>query len=360
MPAPSYPGWTISKTIGHGTFGTVYEIERDLFGAKEKAALKVVEIPQDESLIDQLKHEGFNNDEIQKILLNSYMQIIDEYRIMSEMKDVPYIVHCEDFQYTPHENGIGWTLFIRMELLSSLSEWAEDKNDDTDAINLAVSICGALFEMEKRNMLHRDINPQNIFVSRSGYFKLGDLGVAQKTEKSLKGKVGTLRYMAPEVFKNGSATFASDIYSLGLTLYWLMNNGCLPFSKKTMQASDIETAVNMRMSGAMIPPPANGSRELKEIILKACSYDPHKRYQNANEMLTAIFKDLFYKNKQYLKIKDQEILIPAMLQTLRTHAAPNIEKKHFPPFVPQSDKSKKVLLNHSLTNLEFPGMSITY
>ena len=80
-------------------------------------------------------------------------------------------------------------------------------------------------------MIHRDIKPQNIFITSKGDYKLGDFGVARTMEKTMSGmsKKGTYNYMAPEVYHRVNTGLVSDQYSLGLVLYWLLNEKRMPF-----------------------------------------------------------------------------------------------------------------------------------
>lgn len=150
-------------------------------------------------------------------------------------------------------------------------------------------ICNALVLCKKHEIVHRDIKPQNIFVSANGDYKLGDFGIAKTVEKTMGGtKIGTYKYMAPEVYNNQPYGSTADIYSLGLVLYWLLNERRMPFMPlppaKIMAGQD-EEARHRRLSGEKLPAPAHGSGELKRIVLKACAHDPKDRYTSAAAML---------------------------------------------------------------------------
>lgn len=307
--------------LGAGSFGTVYEIERDVFGKTEKAALKVIEIPKDESEIDFQKNDGMHTDDLEKYYHDSLMQIVEEYKMMMDLKDVPNIVRCEDFQYIQNENKIGWTVFIRMELLTPLRSWKREQElyEETEIVKLATDICRALDELEKRGIIHRDIKPSNIFISENGLFKLGDLGVAEKiTDYTYTSKAGTMSYMAPEIYLHGKATYSSDIYSLGLTLYWLMNEHHQPFLTDKMTSDDREQALVKRIRGEAIPEPKNGSIELKNIVLKACSYDIEKRYKNAAEMLADLNRLTFH--TQFFSVNSTENFFPKIFHNMEENS----------------------------------------
>ena len=284
-----WPGWETVRLIGRGSFGGVYEIERDVFGHKEKAALKVITIPQSESDIDDLLSDGYDEESITTRFEGYLHDIVREYSMMADMKGCVNIVYCDDVKYIQHDNGIGWDIFIKMELLTPLTKALGKTVSDEQAIKIATDICSALAFCEKKNLLHRDIKPQNIFVSPDGTYKLGDFGIAKTAERTTSGtKTGTYKYMAPEVYNNQPYGSKADIYSLGLVLYWLLNERRTPFLPLPPQlpsASDEDRARTRRFSGETIPTPAHGSTELKRIVLKACAYDPKDRYQTADEML---------------------------------------------------------------------------
>ncbi len=94
--------------------------------------------------------------------------------------------------------------------------------------------------------------------------------------------------MAPEVYGNQPYGSKADQYSLGLVLYWLLNERRLPFVSlppAVPKVSEEREARERRFQGEPLPPPAYGSRELQRIVLKACAFDPQDRYETAEEML---------------------------------------------------------------------------
>ena len=284
-----WPGWKTVRLIGRGSFGAVYEIERDNYGHKEKAALKVISIPQSASDIDDLVSDGYDEESITS-RFEGYMQdIVREYSMMADMKGCANIVYCDDRKPIQHDDGMGWDIFIKMELLTALPRTLGKTVTDEQVIRIGMDICNALAFCEKRNVLHRDIKPQNIFVAPDGTYKLGDFGIAKTAERTTSGtKTGTYKYMAPEVYNNQPYGGKADIYSLGLVLYWLLNERRTPFltlPPSTPTSTDEDKARARRFSGEQIPEPVHGSKELKRIVLKACSYDAKDRYQSAEEML---------------------------------------------------------------------------
>jgi serine/threonine protein kinase len=284
-----WPGWETVDLIGRGSFGGVYEIRRDVFGHPEKAALKYIRIPQNDSELDELRNDGYDNESITE-RFHSYLQdILREYALMADMKGCSNVVYCDDVRCIQHDNGIGWDIFIKMELLTPLPQALGKTIPEEQVVRIGADVCSALSFCEKRNLIHRDIKPANVFVAPDGTYKLGDFGIAKTAERTTSGtKTGTYKYMAPEVYNNQPYGAKADIYSLGLVLYWLLNERRTPFLPlpPVTPSARVEDAARLRrFRGEAIPAPAHGSAELQRIVLKACAYDPAERYQSADEML---------------------------------------------------------------------------
>jgi len=289
----TWPGWEIARKIGKGSFGTVYEIQRDVYGDIEKAALKVIVIPHSEDEVDYLRCTGLDDASITQTFHQQVGDIAKEYKLMVQMRDNPNVVRCDDFRDIQHDDGLGWDIYIKMELLTPLMKSLDKVSTEEQIIKLAKDICNALITCQDKNIIHRDIKPQNVFVADNGNFKLGDFGIARTIERTTHATagIGTYSYMAPEVEKSEPYGKTADIYSLGLMVYWLLNERRAPFMPlppDTPKYGDEEKARERRFSGEPLPPPKHGSKELKEIVLKACAYDPKDRYQTAQEMLDAL------------------------------------------------------------------------
>lgn len=287
-----WPGWETVALIGRGSFGAVYEIQRDVLGEKEKAALKVISIPQSRNDIEELYNDGYDDESITETFKEHLKSIVAEYSLMRKLGDCGNVVKCDDVRYVQQDNGIGWDIFIKMELLTPLTKALPDQIPEKTVIKLAKDIGTALQACKRHDVIHRDIKPQNIFVSDSGEFKLGDFGIAKTVEKTMGGtKIGTYKYMAPEVYNNQPYGIAADIYSLGLMLYWMLNDRRMPFiSAGTVKltAGIEEEARLRRLSGEPLPAPAHGSRALQDVVLKACAYDVNSRYKTPDELLSAL------------------------------------------------------------------------
>ena len=278
---PPWPGWKTVSVLGRGGFGAVYLIERDHFGTVEQAAMKVITIPQNDADIQELYSDGYTAESVSKRYADHMKDIVHEYSVMAKLKGCANVVYCDDVYQQQHEDGIGWDIFIRMELLTPLTKAMLSEYDEAKTIRLGADIARALMVCKEQNIIHRDIKPQNIFVSADGTYKLGDFGVAKVTERTTSGtKIGTYKYMAPEVYHDEPYGTAADVYSLGMVLYWMMNERRAPFVPLPPEIpthAQEEEAKARRFSGEALPEPKNGSAELKALVQRCCNFDPEQR-----------------------------------------------------------------------------------
>lgn len=283
-----WPGWQIVRKLGGGGFGTVYEIERDLYGDKERAAMKVVRIPKEDSELQYDYDNGMNAAEIKEKYDYLLKHMTNEYQLMLQLKGHSNITNCHDFAVIPHPKHPGYTVYIRMELLTPLQEVMKKGVSEEQVIKVGIDICKALDICGQRNIIHRDIKPDNILMSEFGDYKLTDFGIARTMEKTMSASMsGTEWYMAPEVLKRMKYGRSVDTYSLGLVLYCMLNRNRLPFVPLTerITMNDMQKAHAMRIQGKPVPEPMTGSSKLKAIVLKALAYDREQRYRSAKEML---------------------------------------------------------------------------
>ena len=287
-----WPGWTIGKYLGEGGYGKVYEIERTLSGVRERAALKVVSRPADDAEIEACYENGYDQASMKASYEEEIQRYVKEYELMKELQGQTNIVSCDDFAVVPRKDGIGGQIFIRMELLTPLQKATKQSMlSESEVIRLGKDICKALILCEARHIIHRDIKPENILISKFGDYKLGDFGVARVQDHTTNAtKMGTHGYAAPEVEHGQKYGKEADIYSLGITLYWLLNNRRMPFlnADEPVTAMKNQEALRRRYEGEKLPAPKNGSQKLKQIVLKACAYRPVDRYRSAQELYDAL------------------------------------------------------------------------
>ena len=288
-----WPQWQILGEIGRGSFGTVYKAMREEHGVTSYSAIKVISIPQQDAEIKSLKADGLDDAATKNYFENIVANTVGEIKVLESMKGTSNIVSVEDYKVAEATGRIGWDIFIRMELLTTFIDYAADKKfDEAMVIKLGVDICSALELCAKRNIIHRDVKPENIFVSQFGDFKIGDFGIARELERS-SGSLsvsGTHNYMAPEV-QSKKYDGTVDIYSLGIVLYKLLNNNRLPFLDPNVQMvnpQDYHAALDRRFAGEDLPDPVNASPALARVISVACSFDPAKRFKTATAFKNAL------------------------------------------------------------------------
>ena len=151
------------------------------------------------------------------------------------------------------------------------------------ALDYTCQICNAVSHAHGAGVLHRDIRPGNMLVTEAGLLKVTDFGTSRFLEIAAHGTtvIGSPPYMAPEQFY-GKAVFASDLYSVGVTLYQMLT-GDLPY--QTPSPGDIERL----MRGELVTPPRVRNpripKALNDIVLRALAPDVTHRYQRASDLL---------------------------------------------------------------------------
>lgn len=249
-------------------------------------------MPKDPEDIRAMLKNGYSADGLADRYRTDMEQITREYGLMAKLKGNANVVYCDDLYCEKAQDGIGWTIYIKMELLTPLSDALGNYISELETVKLGMDLCKVLSACKEHGILHRDIKPGNIMVARDGNYKLGDFGVAKTAEITSGGtKTGTYGYMAPEVYNNRPYGTLVDIYSLGMVMYWMLNERCgpfLPLPPTVPSAMELEEAKQRRFDGDPLPAPAHGSEALKRIVLKACAYDPVDRYQTPE----ALYEDL--------------------------------------------------------------------
>ena len=153
----------------------------------------------------------------------------------------------------------------------------------TKTLDYTCQICNALDHAHQHGVIHRDLRPGNVLVTEGGLLKVADFGTSRFIEIAAHGTtvIGSPPYMAPEQFQ-GKAVFASDIYSLGVTMYQMLT-GVLPYN--TPAPADLEKL----MKGELISPPRTRNpkipAKISDIVMKAVAPDVNARYQRASDLL---------------------------------------------------------------------------
>ena len=292
--------WKPLELLGKGGNGEVYKCIHEEMGVKTYSAIKVINISS-----RQMETFTFNTGSVRSFCRNLITDCVNEINVMLSLKSCPNIVAIEDFKVIENVKDEEWEIFIRMELLTCLTDYLRDRVLTQDeVVKLGIDLCTALELCHSKNIMHRDIKPANIFVNELGDFKLGDFGIARTLEMASSGfsQKGTVAYVAPEVMYSNDYTKSVDIYSLGLVLYQLANNNRLPFLPAqgdythTMQ----NDAIKNRLRGDVFPPACNADGALNSILKIACEYEPGNRFQSAEQIKTAL-EDLNKGGTPFLK-----------------------------------------------------------
>lgn len=255
--------YRIEGQLGAGSYGTVYAAFDTLVG--ERVALKVFrdEVAQDEVMLERTRRE---------VLLARRVQH-------------PCVCRVHDLQQE------GGCTFIVMELLDGVclsDEVDAGALEPRRAAHIVRSVCAALAAAHAQGVLHRDVKPSNVMIDKAGLVKLVDFGIA--TSEGLHnltrpgGTVGTIGFLAPELWEGGEASVASDVFAAGVLLYGCLTRR-LPWRGKGLQLVD-------QMRASSPPPPSvyapGVDAELDQITLRACAVDPAARFPTASAFADAL------------------------------------------------------------------------
>jgi serine/threonine protein kinase len=247
--------YKILSTIGSGGFGTVYLAEDTWID--KKVALKV---PHKQGV--------------------DFGELLREPRLLATLNH-PNIVTIMTAE--KQEN----IFFIVMEFVPGETLETIIARDGalelSRALDYICQISNAVDHAHRHGVLHRDLRPSNVLVAGNGMLKVADFGTSRFLEIAAHGTtvIGSPPYMAPEQFK-GKAVFASDIYSLGVTMYQMLT-GVLPYA--TPSPADLERLMkgdlllSPRLKNPKIP------KAINDIVLKAMAPEIHARYQRAGDLL---------------------------------------------------------------------------
>ena len=210
----------------------------------------------------------------------------------------PNIVNVYD---VGEENGIH---YIVMELIEgiTLKKYIEKKSrlSYKEAVSIAIQVSMGIEAAHNNHIIHRDIKPQNIIISRDGKVKVTDFGIAKAASSNTisSNVMGSVHYTSPEQARGGYSDEKSDVYSLGITLFEMLT-GRVPFNGETT------VAIAIKHIQEELPFPSDFVPDIpvavESIVLKCCQKSPDRRYQNMGELL----KDL----KQALQTPDDDFVV---------------------------------------------------
>ncbi|MBU1672246.1 MAG: protein kinase [Actinobacteria bacterium] len=266
------PRYKVDRELGRGAFGVVYLARDNLL--RRDVALKMMAIP-----------EGTSEEERRHQVDRFYR----EARAAAGLAH-PNVVIIHDISKSNERH------FISMEFLegSPLSELIAGGPMPVDrAVRLADQALAALSYAHSKQVVHRDIKPDNIFVLKDDHVKLVDFGLARVQASTTITRTGTVMgspgYIAPEVVEGHQADARTDVFSFGVVLYEMLT-GKRPFGPETPFESLVHVIYRIVSEDPEPPSRANPAvpAALDEVIARALAKDPADRYQDAGEFRGAL------------------------------------------------------------------------
>lgn len=199
--------------------------------------------------------------------------------------------------------------YMVMELVEgvTLKEYIEKKKRLTprEVISIAIQMCNGIEAAHERNIVHRDIKPQNVIISNDGKVKVTDFGIAKATTSNTvtMAAMGSVHYTSPEQARGGYVDAKSDIYSVGITLYEMVT-GRVPFNGE----STVEVAVK-HLQEEITPPSElvpNIPYSLEQIILKCTQKNSERRYASTKELIKDLKHSLVDPEGDFVKLIPQQ------------------------------------------------------
>ena len=288
-------GYKIVELVGQGGFGTVYKAVKKNKAMETVRALKHISLPSRKEWTDIYNSMGNDVGRTDAYFDTILQEILNEIRILADLtsKGVKNVVWYYENEIEDTPSPKHYDIYLLMEYLTSLPAYIERHQVRVkDVVKIGIDILTALIECHKRNIIHRDIKTDNIFISEDGDYKLGDFGVSKKlSDRSRATSMkGTPNYIAPEVYLGEAYDATVDLYSLGIVLYRLLNynrNPFMPNYPESYDSVDEDKAFELRMKGDRPAYPAFAQNALGEVILKAIS-TKENRYQSAAEFKQAL------------------------------------------------------------------------
>ncbi|MEE0869678.1 MAG: YARHG domain-containing protein [Ruminococcus sp.] len=273
--------WKIISRLPDDNGNEIYKVsKKDFDGTLISGLLRYVVIKNDEYNIE---NTDFINDEA------SFLKTISQSGDCFNYLDI-YVNN------NPAKKKIEF--FIITEDLKSLSEIMKSKDfDENKVLDFGIQMSAILERLESKNIFHGNINPDDIFVTFDGKYKLGGFS-------DFESKIDDMSFIAPEIFKKENADFTTDIYSLGLIMYSMSNNGKIPFENDEVSKDD---AVKMRFDGKAVTAPKNGSEKLKSVIVIACQPNNDNRWKNAGNIKNALTS---IKQEAINSVADETLIVP--------------------------------------------------
>ncbi len=199
--------------------------------------------------------------------------------------------------------------YIVMELVEgiTLKKYIEKKArlSVKEAVSIAIQVSMGIEAAHNNHIIHRDIKPQNIIISKEGKVKVTDFGIAKAaTSNTITSNVmGSVHYTSPEQARGGYSDEKSDIYSLGITMFEMLT-GRVPFNGETT------VAIAIKHIQEEFPSPREYVPEIpvcvEQIVFKCCQKSPDRRYQSMSELIVDLKQSLISPDEDFVKVADPD------------------------------------------------------
>ncbi|KAM9496429.1 cGMP-dependent protein kinase 1 [Clarias gariepinus] len=202
-------------------------------------------------------------------------------------------------------------IYMVMDFCSGGEIWTKLKEARRFEENIAVFIAGCVVEayayLHKKDIMYRDLKPENLMLDTRGYIKLVDFGFAKKLQRGQKtySFCGTPEYMAPEIIQNQGHDFAADFWSLGILIYELLA-GSPPFSSSEPQN------IYSKILDAVIKYPPHIGEAAKSLIGKLCRPRPGQRLGNTRNGIKDVRNHRWFNNMNWPKLRMRQISAPTV------------------------------------------------
>ena len=219
--------------------------------------------------------------------------------------------------------------YIVMELVEgiTLKRFIEKRKklDVKEAVGIAIQIAMGMEAAHTHHIIHRDIKPQNIIISREGKVKVADFGIAKAATSNTisQNAIGSVHYLSPEQARGGYSDERSDIYSLGVTLYEMLS-GQVPFAGDNSVSVALlhiqSEAVPVRELNPEVP------LSVDKIIQKCMQKKPERRYQTAAELIVDLKRSVLNPEGDYVNIPSNAIVTSSPTRSITEEELDTIKK----------------------------------
>ena len=274
--------YEIIEKIGTGGMADVYRAKDHRLNRYVAVKILKNEYSEDAKFVTKFRQEA------QAIACLSHPNIVGVYDVGQE----------QDMHYIVMEFVDGITLKKYIEQKGKLSV--------REAVGIGLQIANGLEAAHANHIIHRDIKPQNILISKDGTAKVSDFGIAKAASSNTitANAMGSVHYISPEQARGGFSDEKSDIYSLGITMFEMLT-GRVPFNGETTVAIAIKHIQEEMPSPKEFVPEIPSS--VASIVLKCCQKSPDRRYQNMAELIADLKQSLINPEEDFVVNKDPDM-----------------------------------------------------